>query len=159
MLVIIFKDRTHYIFRNMVSSSVLSILWLLKLWRYLWGFPHSQSEAGASALTPLPLGRSAVYLCFTNPTDEVPTCQVHLFLREKKKTFFSLFVDLGQMSFVPWQKWNEWQMLSVSLLSNGAVLRLPRSLPRTARGCPRTPAAHLNRYVKSASKRRWFDLW
>lgn len=59
---------------------------------------------GNTSLIPVPLDLSAVYVCFTNPKDKVPTCQVHLFLREKKKTFFSLFVDLGQMSFVPWQK-------------------------------------------------------
>lgn len=123
------------------------------------GLPPPQSEAGVAACIPLPLDISAVYLCFTNPKDKIPTCQLHLFLKEKKKTFFSLFVDLGQMSFLPWQKWNEWQLQSVSLLSNGAVLQLPRRLPCTACGCPRTPAAHLNRYVKSASKRRWFDLW
>lgn len=68
------------------------------------GLPHPQSEAGGAARIPLPLDISAVYLCFTNPKDKIPTCQPHLFLREKKKTFFSLFVDLGQMSFLPWQK-------------------------------------------------------
>lgn len=68
------------------------------------GLPHPQSEAGVAARIPLPLDISAVYLCFTNPKDKIPTCQPHLFLREKKKTFFSLFVDLGQMSFLPWQK-------------------------------------------------------
>lgn len=50
---------------------------------------------------------SDIYLRSAYPKDKIPTCQVHLFLWENKKhppppLFF--VVDLGQMSFLPWQK-------------------------------------------------------
>lgn len=53
------------------------------------GLPRPQAEAGASALSPLPLDLSAVYLCFTSPTDKVPLVRYIYFLGKKENLLFA----------------------------------------------------------------------
>lgn len=77
---------------------------------------------------------------------------------KKRKPSFRFLLTLGKWASCPGRnEMNDKCRVCLCWLME-LRLALRRASP-AARGCPRTPAVHLNRYVKSASKHRWFDLW
>lgn len=101
------SSRTHFILRT--CQALLYSLY--DFFRIFTGFPiHSPISGCLSPMHTFPLLlRTDVCWRSTNPKRQNPHLSgTFISWGEKKKTFFSFFVDLGQMSFLPWQKWNEW---------------------------------------------------
>ena len=115
MLISSFQQQNPFHRKNTMSSFIFFIMWFLKVAKTFTGLPPSPVRFQVAWLP----GTHSL-CCFRTPRclfvrhkpqDKNPPLSgtfISWGKRKKKKTFFSLFVDLGQMSFLPWQKWNEW---------------------------------------------------
>lgn len=162
MLIPSFQQQNPFYFKNTMSSFIFFILWFLKVARTFTGLPRPPSAF--RLLESQAHIRSAfleLWCLFAlhKPKGQNPHLSgTFISWGKKRKPSFRFLLTLGKWASCPGRnEMNDKCRVCLCWLME-LRLALRRASP-AARGCPRTPAVHLNRYVKSASQRRWFDLW